>query len=200
MQSRHERDRKYTCTTCGKSYKKISLRQHEETHNPIKIYVKCEICQKLMQMKNLKLHVELKHGDRYKDKNCVCECGKAFRYHKQLQKHREQVHEKVNIGNKSYRCVECAFVTTRLQELRKHSFEHYDGPVFECEICQLKFKTKKLLQIHSKVHLDMGLRQYPCSKCHCVFRTSGGKRKHEAKVHCSEEVNDDRIIEEIMII
>lgn len=186
LKSKHESDRLMTCATCGKNYKKMSLKQHEETHNPVKIYVKCEICQKLMQMKNLKLHIELRHSDRYKEKKIVCECGKAFRYQKQLQKHIEQVHEKVNLG-KNYPCMECDFVTTRMSDLRAHSFVHYSGPVFECKICELKFKTKKLLQIHSKVHLDGGLRKYPCSKCQNIFQTTGGRRKHELKVHGNEE-------------
>lgn len=137
-------------------------------------------------MKNLKLHVDLQHGDRYKEKNCVCECGKAFRYQKQLQKHIEQVHQKTFLG-REYCCLECDFITTRREELRKHSFEHYEGSVFCCKNCDLKFTTKKLLQIHSKVHLDKEMRKYPCRKCKTVFLTSGGRRKHELKVHVMEE-------------
>lgn len=186
MKSRHNKEFSIACSTCGKNVKKESLKAHEATHNPVKIYVKCEVCHKLMQMKNLKLHIEMRHGDRYKEKNFICECGKAFRYEKQLNKHIEQVHKKVNLG-KIYECEGCDFSTTRLNALRLHSFEHYSGPVFECAICKQKFKTKKLLKLHSVVHVDKELqRQYTCSKCQYVFKTSGGRRKHESRMHGSE--------------
>lgn len=175
----HASEKKFTCSTCGKSFKKMTvLKQHEETHNPYKIFVQCEICQSVMQMKSLKLHMEVKHGDRYKDKNFICQCGKAFRYEKQLEKHVEAVHEKAHRG-KIYPCPECEQTFTRRLELREHSFDHFDLKVFVCD-CGMKFKTRKLLKLHSVVHNDT---KWPCDVCSQTFLTRGGRRKHKIKVH-----------------
>lgn len=175
----HASEKQFTCSTCGKSFKKMTvLKQHEETHNPYKIYVQCEVCQAVMQMKSLKLHMEVKHGDRYKDKNFICQCGKAFRYEKQLEKHVEAVHEKVHRG-RIYPCPDCEQTFTRRLELREHSFDHFDNKVFVCE-CGMKFKTRKLLKLHSVVHNDT---KWPCDVCTQTFHTRGGRRKHKIKVH-----------------
>lgn len=179
FESSHLNEKKFTCATCGKSFKKLTiLKQHEETHNPIKIYVQCQVCSSVMQIKSLKLHMEVKHGDRYKEKSHVCECGKAFRYSKQLEKHCESVHKKVSRGI-VYHCPDCDLSFNRRHELREHSFVHFPGKVFDCE-CGMKFKKQKLLTIHSAVHKSD---QWPCDLCNLVFQTRGGRRKHLAKVH-----------------
>lgn len=190
----HKEEKKFTCTVCGKSFKKMSiLKQHEETHNPIKIFIRCEMCPKILQMKHLKLHMDIQHGNKYSEKNHHCHCGKSFRYEKQLKKHKEQVHEAKHRGI-VYPCSECDKVFTRRQELRNHSFEHYSGPVFQCSTCQLKFKKKKLLYIHSRVH-DAGTTKYPCSQCQLEFKTCGGRRKHQLKVHRFDNKSCDRPVE-----
>lgn len=181
--SSHSTEKKFTCATCGKSFKKMTiLKHHEEIHNPIKIYVQCEICSTIMKVKSLKLHMAVQHGDRYKDRKHVCECGKAFRYEKQLDKHYKAVHEKVSRGI-IYPCGDCTLVFNRRSELRIHSFEHFSGELFECE-CGMKFKKKKLLTIHSAVHNEI---TWPCELCTLVFKTRGGRRKHLARVHGRED-------------
>ncbi|CAG9801771.1 unnamed protein product [Chironomus riparius] len=182
----HKEEKKFTCSVCGKSFKKMSiLKQHEETHNPIKIFIKCEMCPKILQMKHLKLHMDIQHGNKYNERNHHCHCGKAFRYEKQLDKHKEQVHEAKNRGA-IYPCTECDKTFTRRQELRNHSFIHYNGPVFQCTTCQLKFKKKKLLYIHSRVH-NVATTKYPCGYCQIIFKTCGGRRKHQLKVHKNDK-------------
>lgn len=182
--SSHATEKKFTCATCGKCFSKMTiLKHHEEIHNPFKIYVQCEICNTMMQVKSLKLHMAVKHSDRYKDRNHVCDCGKAFRYEKQLDKHYKAVHEKVNRGI-VYPCSDCAMVFNRRSELRLHSFDHYAGKLFECD-CGMKFKKKKLLTIHSAVHKES---QWPCDLCTLVFKTRGGRRKHQTKVHGREDL------------
>lgn len=177
--SSHFTDKRFTCTTCGKSFKKLTiLKQHEEIHNPFKIYVQCDVCLSVMQIKSLKLHMEVKHGDRYKDKKHVCECGKAFRYLKQLEKHHEAVHLKVNRGI-IYPCPECDLAFNRRLELREHSFDHYAGKIFVCE-CGMKFKKRKLLSIHMMVHKND---RWQCEFCPLSFQTRGGRRKHYYKIH-----------------
>lgn len=175
----HLCEKKFTCATCGKSFKKLSiLKQHEEIHNPYKIYVQCEICKTMMLMKSLKLHMETKHGNKYQEKKYVCECGKAFVYSKQMEKHYEAVHKKVNRGI-IYPCADCDLVFNRRSELRNHSLDHFSGKIFEC-FCGMKFKNQKLLTTHSTVHK---LVSWECEVCSLSFKTRGGRRKHQAKVH-----------------
>lgn len=176
----HLCEKKFTCATCGKSFKKLTvLKQHEEIHNPFKIYVRCEVCKSIMLLKSLKLHMEMKHGSKYQDKKFLCECGKAFLYSKQLDKHYEAVHEKVNRGI-IYPCSDCGLVFNRRMELRNHSFDHFSGKIFEC-FCGMKFKNQKLLTIHSFVHKDSV--SFECDICLLTFKTRGGRRKHRAKAH-----------------
>lgn len=179
---RHIDERNFTCSKCAKRFKKLSvLRQHEQTHDEIRVYVQCHVCHMMMLVKSLKLHMEIRHGDKYKEKPAICQCGKAFRYQKQLDKHIADVHDVVNKGA-IYPCPEssCGMTFNRRQELRNHSFEHYDGKIFECH-CGLKFKKKKLMSIHLATH-DRKI-QYPCDMCNAVFQTCGGRRKHKSKVH-----------------
>ena len=179
MTNNHLSEKKFTCATCGKSFKKLTiLKQHEEIHNPIKIYVQCEICKCIMLMKSLKLHMEIKHGNKHQEKKFVCECGKAFVYSKQLSKHYDAVHEKVNRGI-IYPCTDCDLVFNRRSELRSHSFDHFTGKIFEC-FCGMKFKNRKLLTTHSTVHKSIS---WECELCSLSFKTRGGRRKHRAKVH-----------------
>ena len=189
VSNNHLGQRKYTCSKCGKNFKKLTiLKQHEETHNPYKIYVQCEICLTMMQMKSLKLHMEIKHGNRYNEKRFACECGKAFRYEKQLEKHNEAVHEKVNRGI-VYACPDCELSFSRRSELREHSFEHYTGKLFICE-CGMKFKKQKLLTIHSAVHKE---KLWPCDVCTLTFQTRGGRRKHKSKIHSQIKIEEDYV-------
>lgn len=186
----HGNEKRFTCATCGKSFGKMTvLKQHEEIHNPIKIYVQCEICNTMMQIKSLKLHMDIKHNERYKDKRHVCECGKAFRYEKQLQKHIDSVHQKVSRGI-VYPCPECDLAFSRRLELREHSFIHFSGKVFRCE-CGMKFKKQKLLTIHAAVHEQT---RYPCESCSLTFQTRGGRRKHQSKVH-GQVVDVEEVLE-----
>lgn len=181
LESNHVSPKIFYCSNCGKGFKKMTiLKQHEEVHNPVKLYVQCEICNTMMQVKSLKLHMEMQHGDRYKEKNFVCECGKAFRYEKQLQKHVNSVHNKVSRGI-CYPCPDCESVFNRRQDLREHSFTHFKGKVFVCH-CDMKFKTKKLLRIHEVVHSDKK-NLFPCTVCAMTFQTRGGLRKHRINIH-----------------
>jgi hypothetical protein len=185
----HVNEKRFTCAQCGKSFQKLTvLKQHEEIHNPIKIYVQCEVCNTMMQVKSLKLHMAMKHSDRYKDKPHVCDCGKAFRYKKQLEKHTDSVHNKASRGY-VYPCPDCDCAFNRREELREHSFTHYTGKIFKCH-CGMKFKKRKLLSIHETVHKNI---TYPCDFCTLTFQTRGGRRKHQTKVH-------GQVVEEVLEI
>lgn len=179
----HSTEKRFTCSTCGKSFAKNRiLQQHQMVHVPMKLYIQCEICAKLMQVKSLRIHMETKHGDKYKEKPFMCDCGKSFRYEKQLTKHNESVHVKIDRGI-NYPCSECDLTFHRRSELREHSFDHYVGKIFQCAECGMKFKKRKLLTIHEFVHKNVS---FPCDFCPMTFQTKGGKRKHITKVHSQQ--------------
>lgn len=176
----HSTEKRFTCSTCGKSFAKNRiLKQHQMIHIPMKLYIQCEICSKLMQVKSLRIHMETKHGDKYKEKPFICECGKSFRYEKQLSKHNESVHVKIDRGI-NYPCPDCDLIFNRRLELREHSFDHYSGKIFQCNQCEMKFKKRKLLTIHESVHKNVS---FQCDFCPMTFQTKGGRRKHITKVH-----------------
>lgn len=188
IMNNHLTEKKFTCATCGKSFGKLNvLKQHEEIHNPIKIYVQCEMCKTILLMKSFKLHMEIKHGNKYQEKKFVCECGKAFVYSRQLDKHQKAVHEKVNRGM-IYPCTVCDQAFNRRHELREHSFDHHSGKTFSCS-CGMKFKSQKLLTTHSVIHKSLS---WQCESCPMSFKTRGGRRKHQAKVH---RKNLDELVE-----
>lgn len=178
----HSTEKRFACATCGKKFSKKSiLTQHEtQIHNTVKLYIRCEICLKLMQVKNLQMHMDKMHGEKYSEKPFACsECGKTFRYEKQMMKHIELVHEKVYRGI-VYPCSECELTFNRRSDLREHSFVHFSGKVYECECCGMKFKQRRLLTFHQKVHQK---EIWSCELCSATFHTRGGRRKHLMRIH-----------------
>lgn len=182
----HSTEKRFICPTCGKRFtKKSILTQHEtQIHNSVKLYIRCEICLKMMQVKNLQMHINKMHGDKYSEKPFACsECGKTFRYEKQMTKHTELVHEKVYRGI-LYSCTDCEMTFNRRSDLREHTFVHFDGNVFQCE-CGMKFKQRRLLTFHQKVHQR---EIWSCDLCSATFQTRGGRRKHMTKAHNQQHI------------
>lgn len=148
----HEATKDYPCVEegCKKAFKRrCDMENHRKSvHSHIKIYVKCPKCEVIVLEKGLQSHIINRHSERALKKPYVCKiCGKAERYEKNLQRHFEAVHEPTDRGVR-YPCPECQQVFFRRRELNAHSFDHYLGQIYECQLCLNKYKTKKELTNH----------------------------------------------------
>lgn len=184
----HTETRNYHCHDCQKSFKtKLALKVHRESvHAPLKIFVNCPVCEAIVQEKTLKSHMKTKHTAEGQQKPFMCTvCNATFRTEKIGERHYEHVHERKRLGT-TYRCPECPELEFyRQSELKEHSFEHFNGIIYQCD-CQKMFKTKRLLIAHQRVHLEVPV-SFDCKHCKISpFKTRGGLRKHEKKNHSIE--------------
>lgn len=180
----HANTRNFACSLCSKSFKtKLALKIHSDTiHVDTKIFVKCQICAKILQYKYLKIHLKNQHTESEQIYRFKCSaCDREFKTEYIARRHYKNVHE-ASSKTAIFSCSECPnikFFST--QELRDHSFVHHTGDVFECDECGKKFKTKSCLTAHRQSHQNV---KFPCEFCVSVsFKTKGGFRKHNLKWH-----------------
>lgn len=187
----HNSARNFECLreNCNKRFKtKLALKIHNETVHPaVKVFVKCHICETLIQEKYFKVHMKNQHTEEGKEKPFCCMiCDKTFKTEKLGQRHYEAVHDPKSHGI-IYSCPHCPELQFyRQRDLKQHSFMHFEGIIFQCEVCLKMFKNKRLLSIHNAVHnVDAG--NFECKHCNVIFKTRGGRRKHVMRVHVKDE-------------
>ncbi|CAH1780327.1 unnamed protein product [Owenia fusiformis] len=78
----------------------------------------CRLCEFSSKYKgNLKMHMQRRHGEGTTNEQILCtDCGKAFRFKDDLQKHVERVHLKV----KKFQCEGCSKLCYDKQDLVRH--------------------------------------------------------------------------------
>ncbi|CAJ1055383.1 zinc finger and BTB domain-containing protein 17 [Xyrichtys novacula] len=167
----------YSCSTCGKSYRQISLLNlHRKRHTGEARY-SCDMCSKLFTTSgNLKRHQLVHSGE----KPYQCDyCDRAFSDPTAKMRHLE-THD-TEKGNK---CPYCDKRFNQLGNLRAHLKIHItDGPL-KCKECGKQFTTSGNLKRHLRVH--SGEKPYICMHCQRAFSDPGALQRHE-RIHTGEK-------------
>lgn len=187
----HVETRDFHCPECTKSFKtKLALKIHKDSvHVDVKVFVNCPECNLIVLETTLKAHIKNQHTEEGRDKPFKCiDCEKTFRTEVHGLRHWSTVHDPKPLGV-IYRCPECPEMEFyRQRDLKEHSFVHFDGFVFQCEVCLKKFTSKRLLSVHSAVHEEDDVRNFHCQVCEkAQFKTRGGLRKHMINIHRNQQ-------------
>lgn len=138
----------------------------------------CDECdQEFKKKRSLSAHMRAHKRERgeesnlnYGDNNCrefpCTECDQVFDRKRSLSSH-IRVHNREN--GRKYNCESCFESFVNYSLLKKHIRTHNDsGQVFECDICQGKYKFRSRLIQHMDTHHrddKMVERSFPCSFC-----------------------------------
>ena len=195
---------KETCDICQKQIR--NLAKHMNTHHAAYRFV-CSICDaKFRSSSNYKSHVKIhdepsecpichkflphitrhiKWHSRPKPKPFSClQCGKICYSKQALGVHIHRVHEKMPLG-KSYSCSVCQLSFIRHRDLRRHSFIHYQGKIYNCDVpeCNEMFKNRFKLQTHMMVHNSTQEASFQCNFCDKKYLRKTALNKHQKQAH-----------------
>jgi len=135
------------------------LQQHMLRNHPVGH--RCNMCRKFFASEGqLKLHKET--HDAEKEQAFCPKCGRGFWDPRQLRKHLKNkidCMEKANIVNGLYVCKFCLEEFRTVEERTTHMYEaHKDQPrpKAQCQICGKILHRQSALNIHMKIHLQVG--------------------------------------------
>ncbi|XP_075406629.1 zinc finger protein GLI4 [Tenrec ecaudatus] len=137
-----------------------------------------------------------------------CEtCGKTFKYHSLLLKHRHEhtgekpytcrecgkafrgwsgfiQHPRVHTGEKPYECVECGRAFCHSSHFTQHLRVHNGEKPYECGECGQAFSQSSDLVRHQRLHT--GEKPYSCGQCGKAFVWSSVLAEHQ-RIHTGEK-------------
>nr|XP_004926704.1 zinc finger protein 596 isoform X3 [Bombyx mori] len=168
---------RYTCKTCGRSFKNIPCIRQHYTHVHLKMRPKlrgCYLCAVKVASHMRAAHMEQAHG--VPAPTCGV-CGKKFPYQSKMLKHQKNVH----MGEKSIACSVCDMKFFSRTNLAQHSIKHSAERIHKCDFCGKGFKWRKNLRTHVRMHLND--RRYACSVCDEAFVQQTSLKYHMMKKH-----------------
>ena len=192
----HEDVRQFQCQNCDKAYRRPDdLKRHELTHSGTKPHV-CSYCAKgFKQLSSLKNHEKNAHEapntsetpDTLKlvaTYDCK-DCNQVFKSRSTLRDHEIRKH-----GRKGQimKCnwVGCIKDFTNPALLKLHIRTHTNERPFECQFCDLKFKSKFHMENHAKRHTKAE-GQYLCLVCAEGFQDCDDLKIHHLTSHGPSE-------------
>nr|CAI5868650.1 unnamed protein product [Callosobruchus analis] len=191
----------HKCTMCSyETTKKISLDDHIIKYHPSfassvtsKVH-KCTKCNfETTMCTDLKRH-SMKHAET-PDKHMLSTCRfcqATFKSKTSVDDHILRKHPNfiASVTSKLHECTQCAFKTTARGRLKKHLLKHSetssDYNFLTCTYCNLKFKSKSLLDSHViKKHPNfvssVTSKIYKCTKCAFETTINTHLKRHSLK-------------------
>jgi hypothetical protein len=167
----------FNCSDCGSSYKtKSAFEKHQEMkHGPNAVKFICAQCGKEFKEKQiLKNHERTHLPDELKLKHPCTICGKKFVNNHCLKIHIARIHEKVAL----HTCELCGKGCITKSDLNWHKDSHTQERNFECDICQLKFKSTNSLRLHKRRHFNHD-KIITCPICSKEFHSPAALSNHK---------------------
>jgi hypothetical protein len=178
----------YECEICKQKMKtKITLKQHmnnkhssdpsvalqlKEIAAKKSLSLKCILCQKLFNTRQIKEHIRLMHPEVSTDVKCGL-CNQQFSNMSHLNRHKMMVHENL----RKFQCEFCDF-KTKLKETLKEHVKIHDGMWIVCERCGYKTKRQRDLQKHA-----CKIKEFSCEQCGVKTASKAALRKHRQRKH-----------------
>uniref|UniRef100_A0A0A1WRN2 Zinc finger protein 235 n=2 Tax=Zeugodacus cucurbitae TaxID=28588 RepID=A0A0A1WRN2_ZEUCU len=196
------RKRKFLCAFCPREYNsETSVKLHEKrVHMSEKPEPKeCPICQKKVDPKYLKNHIDNVHTS---ERKFICDiCGDPFKSYVLLHSHKRlhlernfactvcekkfirscdlKIHMRIHTGEEPYACHLCDRRFKIKVRLNYH-LQRHAGIKRKCQVCGKEFNHVKQLKIHSYKHTGM---PYRCSVCEYGCAQRDVFRKHLLRMH-----------------
>jgi len=108
-------------------------------------------------------------------------------HHQIAHKNKEELH---------FKCNKCNVFFETKEDLRIHSFIHFNGEIKTCFHCDQIFKTTRLLNIHLQKHSN---KKFQCESCLENFTFKSGLTKHKRLNRCKgppTTFDDDQMTQE----
>jgi hypothetical protein len=177
----------YHCDHCAfKAPLKRQIRDHVAQHMKTRKMLQCRHCERFFNGHSSRLQHE-KRVHQGKQRVSKCECGKEFKSHYALSRHKVLVHSKV--GN--FACEICGKVEVNTRHLQVH-MENQHMPKVPCDICGKMCGPGVALTRH-KEYVHEGKRnkrfQYPQEGFKCPICDKYFSKETSLKVHIAMQHN-----------
>ncbi|XP_067857874.1 oocyte zinc finger protein XlCOF6 [Heptranchias perlo] len=170
----------FKCTQCDftdKAWSKVykHLCNHDSSIKPHG----CTECDKrFFRIVELKEHMAKHNGAR----PFLCQfCGRTFKYRRQMNKHRRQVHQKTKEKRREN---ENGLTSRRHEEKEPRIKTKKPNKEFVCNICTRKCSSKLALQRHMGTHT--GIKPFHCQHCDYKTRLKASLIQH-MRIHTGEK-------------